>query len=223
MNQGIERVGDTIRRPTGAGSPFVRALLGHLETRAFVGAPRWLGIDSSGREILTYVPGEVPPDLGLFTADQLVSAARLLRAFHDATLDFDARGAREVVCHGDASPCNCVFRGGRPYALIDFDAAHLGARREDVGYASWLWLDIGNEDMDPVQQGRRVGELVMAYGDFDADDAIPAVLDAQTELSRRNGAPPSTQEWAKRCWQWSHENRARLQAGMALACHTPRQ
>jgi len=210
-------VGDTIRRPTSAGSPFVHALLRHLETRAFVGAPKWLGIDSSGREILSYLPGDVPPELGLFTADQLVSAARLLRDFHDSTLDFEGRGAHEIVCHGDASPCNCVFRDGRPYALIDFDAAHAGARREDVGYASWLWLDIGNEDLDAVQQGRRVGEFVIAYGGFDADDAIPAVLDAQTELSRRTGAPVATQEWARRCWQWSNESRAGLEAGMALA------
>lgn len=35
-------------------------------------------------------------------------------------------------------------------------------------------LDVGNEDPDPVQQGRRIGEFVAAYGRIDIADSIPA-------------------------------------------------
>jgi hypothetical protein len=166
--------------------------------------------------MLSYLPGDVPPDLGNFSTDQIKSGARLLRAFHDASLGFEGLGPNEVVCHGDASPCNCVFRDGLPYAFIDFDAAHTGDRREDIGYAAWLWLDIGNDDLDPFQQGRRLSEFVAAY-DADFLDAVPAVIDAQTELSRRHGAPTSTQEWATQCLRWTNDNRATLDAGVALA------
>jgi hypothetical protein len=192
-------------------------LLEHLERRGFVGAPRWLGTDSVGREILSFMPGDVPPELGAFSASQVSDAARLLRGFHDASLDFESLGKYEVVCHGDASPCNCVFRNGIPYAFIDFDAAHPGYRRDDVGYAAWLWLDIGNEDLDPVHQGRRLGEFVAAYGAMDFAGAIAAVTDAQTELSARHGTRASTQEWAKQCLRWSNGNHAALETGLASA------
>lgn len=191
-------------------------LLRHLEARGFPGAPRSLGRDPDGRDILTYLPGDVPPELGNLSTDQIKTGARLLRALHDASLGFEALGPHEVVCHGDASPCNCVFRGGLPYAFIDFDAAHAGDRREDLGYAAWLWLDIGNADLDPFQQGRRLGEFVAAY-DADFLDAVPAVIDAQSELSRRHDAPTSTQEWANQCLRWSNDHRVVLEAGFALA------
>lgn len=191
-------------------------LLQHFETRGFVGAPRWLGNDSAGRDILTYLPGDVPLELGTHSTDQIKTGARLLRALHDSSLGFEGLAPHEVVCHGDASPCNCVFRDGLPYAFIDFDAAHAGDRRDDIGYAAWLWLDIGNADLDPFQQGRRLREFVAAY-DADFLDAVPAVIDAQTELSRRHGAPASTQEWATQCLQWSNDNRVMLEAGVAPA------
>jgi hypothetical protein len=215
--RGVERVGDTILRPRQEHSEFVRALLRHLEARGFPGAPRWLGSDSAGREILEFVPGHVPPELGSFSADQLKEAARLLRGIHDASLGFEALGTHEVVCHGDASPCNCVFRDGLPYAFIDFDAAHAGDRREDIGYAAWMWLDIGNEDLDPVRQGRRLGDFAIAYGTTEFSDTILAVMDAQTELSARDGTPASTREWAKQCLRWSNNNRAALETGLASA------
>jgi aminoglycoside phosphotransferase (APT) family kinase protein len=123
----------------------------------------------------------------------------------------------EVVCHGDASPCNCVFRDGVPYAFIDFDAAHSGDRREDVGYAAWLWLDIGNDDLDPVQQGHRLGEFVVTYGATNFTDAILAVIDAQTELSERDETSASTQEWSRQCLRWTNDNREALEVGLALA------
>ncbi len=159
----------------------------------------------------------MPPELGEFSADQVASAARLLRSLHDSTLDFEPKSGYEVVCHGDASPCNCVFRDGRPYAFIDFAAAHAGDRREDVGYAAWLWLDIGNQDLDAADQGRRVGEFVAAYGATDIADGIRAVVDAQRELSQRGGAPAATREWAQRCLRWSTGNQDMLETGL-LSC-----
>ena len=100
----------------------------------------------------------------MFNPRQFIEAARILRSLHDVTARWDGRGRAEVVCHGDASPCNFVFQRGAPYALIDFDAAHPGTRAADVGYAAWLSLDIGNPELDPVVQGRRLAAFVGAYG-----------------------------------------------------------
>jgi hypothetical protein len=45
------RAWPAVRRPAGPHSPLVHALLAHLESVGFEGAPRFLGIDESGREV----------------------------------------------------------------------------------------------------------------------------------------------------------------------------
>jgi hypothetical protein len=47
------RVGDAVRRPAGASRAAIRDLLLHLESVGFDGAPRHLGTDDQGREVLT--------------------------------------------------------------------------------------------------------------------------------------------------------------------------
>jgi hypothetical protein len=59
VSGGVVRVGDTVRRPAGPWTPAVHALLDHLHAVGFRGAPRPLGLDDRGREVLTYVPGPV--------------------------------------------------------------------------------------------------------------------------------------------------------------------
>jgi Phosphotransferase enzyme family len=218
---GVVRVGDTVCRPLKATSPFVHKLLRHLEARGFNGAPRFLGIDASEREILSFIPGYVPMELEEFSDRQISTAARLLRALHDATSDFELKGSGEVVCHGDASPCNCVFVDGAPTAFIDFEAAHAGSRREDMGYAAWLWLDIGNVDIDAELQGRRLADFFAAYGAPDFSDAVPAVIDAQTSLAARADAPRGARDWAEKCLEWTVSNRASLIEGCANRAMEP--
>jgi hypothetical protein len=70
----VTRAGDTIRRATGFWSPSVHALLRHLED--FPGSPRFLGIDEQGREILTFLPGEVTE------RDHPAGLARRVRVWH---------------------------------------------------------------------------------------------------------------------------------------------
>ncbi|WP_199565450.1 hypothetical protein [Spongiactinospora rosea] len=45
VSQGVVRVGDTVHRPAGLWTPAVHALLSHLHSAGFEGAPRPLGID----------------------------------------------------------------------------------------------------------------------------------------------------------------------------------
>jgi Ser/Thr protein kinase RdoA (MazF antagonist) len=152
-------------------------------------------------------------DLGEFTEIQLTAAARLLRSLHDATMDCDLRGISEVVCHGDPSPCNCVFVDGVPSGFIDFEAAHPGERREDLGYAAWLWLDIGNEDLAPMRQGRRLADFMAAYDSAASFDSLQLVISAQRELRSKRNCPPRTREWAEACLMWTKQHHENLLAG----------
>jgi Ser/Thr protein kinase RdoA (MazF antagonist) len=118
-----------VRRPVQANSAFVRRLLATLDEEGFDGAPRYLGRDVRGREMFSLIAGDVPPDLDPRIPDStLAVAGRLIRHFHDATAGSELAEAHEVVCHNDLSPCNFVFRGGKPIGIIDFDAAAPGDR-----------------------------------------------------------------------------------------------
>ena len=210
---GVARIGDTVRRSLTAHATFVHDLLKHLEGHGFAGAPRFLGIDSAGREILSFIPGSVPPELGAFSDDQLAAAARLLHQLHDATLDCSLRDGHEVVCHGDASPCNCVFVDGMPAAFIDFDSAHPGSRLDDLGYAAWLWIDIGNDELSADLQGVRIADFFRSYG-ADSADAIAAITAAQRALSERTDSS-GVREWSNACRAWVEDHRDALITAIA--------
>ena len=205
---GVVRIGDTVRRPVRARAAFVHDLLRHLESRKFDSAPRFLGIDGAGREMLSFIPGEVPQELGGFSDDQVAAAARLLRQLHDATVDSRLRDGREIVRHGDAGPCNCVFVDGMPVAFIDFDTAHAGSRVEDVAYAAWFWTDIGNDELPADEQGRRVADFFRHYG-LDSAGAIEAIILAQTALAERTDSA-GVRTWANACRVWVESKRDAL-------------
>jgi hypothetical protein len=203
LTAGVVRVGDTVRRPGGAHSDFVTRLLCHLEAVGFDGAPRALGVDDRGRDVLTYIDGWVPPNLAHFPDDTLVAAARLLRRFHDATA-----AGHEVVCHNDPSPCNVVFAGERPVALIDFDHAAPGARLRDVAYAGWLWTLSADDDAPPVsEQARRLNVMAGGYGLRDTSTLVDAVLRRQAEnhdaaLARSRSADAAVAAYARASVTW---------------------
>jgi aminoglycoside phosphotransferase (APT) family kinase protein len=207
QTSGVVRIGDTVRRRRSPHPDLVGRLLQHLESRGFAGAPRYLGIDAAGREVFTYLPGEVPSDLGAMSGLQLTQAARLLRAWHDATSDFDGLEGHEVVCHGDASPCNCVFADGVPYAFIDFDDAHPGDRLQDLGYAAWLWLDIGNEELAADLQRERLYRFFADYGLSSAANPIRAVTAAQARHVSHSSLPVAVRQWSQACWDWTRRQR----------------
>jgi hypothetical protein len=88
VTQGIVRIGDTVRRPLRPFSLTVQAYLAHLRDAGFTGAPLPFGVDEQGREVQSFVPGDVPRNpLPPETAgdDVLVALARLIRALHEAS------------------------------------------------------------------------------------------------------------------------------------------
>jgi hypothetical protein len=216
---GVVRVGATVRRPLKDTSAFVHDVLRHLEHRGFDRAPRFLGIDEKGRAMLTYISGTVPQRVGGFPREQWVAAARLLRLFHDATVDYELKGESEVVCHGDPGPGNCVFRAGMPFALIDFDGAHPGTREEDVAYAAWMWLHIGDSTVAAEKQGANLVEFVNAYDPTATWNVVEAVLRVQHATVSR--IPNSIKwagikVWAQTSFAWTVRNRERIAIGVAM-------
>ncbi|MGZ9812267.1 phosphotransferase [Pseudoroseicyclus sp. H15] len=185
----VVRVGETVRRSMGSRRASVHGLLQHLEAKGFAAAPRFLGIDAEGREILSLLPGGAAPADLLERLDVLDAAGRLLRKLHDATADMEFGRAEdwpradmaraEVICHHDFAPYNLLFEGGLPSGTVDFDLAGPGARRTDLAYLAWWLCPFGTTDQDlaPKTQAEvaagapRLQRLCAAYG-LPADVAL---------------------------------------------------
>jgi len=197
---GVVRVGATVRRPTNPNSPYVHALLRHLEDVGFDGAPRFLGLDAQGRETLTFVDGEVagrPRPAWIADEDRLASLAGLVRRYDDATASFtppdgvrsdrgiaedppgtppEPAGEPEIVGHLDITPENVVFRDGRAVALIDFDLAGPATRTDELFNLLLWWAPLFDPaDRDPLLRDvdvmARVRLALDAYAASDADRA----------------------------------------------------
>ena len=190
----VHRVGDTVRRPLRPTAQSTHALLRHLERVGFDGAPRMLGIDRTGREVLSYVHGTAitaPAPGWALTDGALRSVGELLRRFHEAVADFDpspyswpasapAPFSGGTITHNDPNLDNVVFRDGRAVALIDFDLAAPGAPVWDLAGAARLWAPLrapaDTADTRRGQELQRLRVLVDAYGVIDRDDVVDAVV-----------------------------------------------
>jgi len=181
----VVRVGDTVRRPVRPFSPSVAAFLRHLESVGFAGAPRHLGLDEQGREVLTFIEGDVgtPPYPAWVGGEGvLVGVARLQRALHEAAASFVAPpdavwdrpnlhdvGSDALVCHNDLCVENVVVRDGRVVAFIDFDFAAPSDPLLDIAIAARHWIPMRDPvDIDPelagLDQVARFRAFVDAHG-----------------------------------------------------------
>lgn len=210
VTDGVVRSGDTVRRPHGASSSRVQALLIHLERAGFTGAPRYLGVDDRGRDVLTFVDGEVagrPAPEWVASEDRARSVASLLRRYHDAVASFgmpeifrDAsptqlEGApdplpipQELIGHRDVTLENVVFRDGVACALIDFDIARPSSRLDDIcnllqWWAPWQPTADRPPALAQVDAFARAAMMVDVYG-LDADSRSMIVPLAQNAAER---------------------------------------
>ncbi|WP_412735442.1 phosphotransferase [Krasilnikovia sp. MM14-A1259] len=181
VTEGVVRVGGTVRRPFQPQSLAVAGYLDHLERAGFPASPRYLGRDNKGRDVLTYLEGDVPGDPPQrWAADDglLASVARLVRRLHEASWGYAAdrhfaapAGSAwgrdlvrvevpiedptpELVSHGDVTPQNVAVRGGVAVGLLDFDLAGPTGRLLDVYNTAMHWVPLRPpEDIWPAWRG----------------------------------------------------------------------
>ena len=174
-------------------------LLRTLEDAGWTGAPRFLGIDEHGREVLSWIDGHVPwsgvdEPPSVYDERAVAGVARLVRELHDLTAGSPLAGDGDVVCHNDLSLKNTVYREvsedgdvtWRPVAFIDWDAAAPGRRIHDVAHLAWQWA--ANTSSAPESAARLVRVAADAYGLEPADRAelVDTIL-----------------WWQDRCWRGS--------------------
>ena len=193
----VQMDGKVVRRPRQAWTPTVHNVLNQLRVAGVTAAPVPLTLDDH-EETVSAIAGESGAACWPHQAtdEGLQSAARLLRAVHDATAGWvppsDAvwgvapTEPAEIICHGDPGPWNMVWAGGRAIGLIDWDFCHPGPRREDVAYAleylapfrddeaALRWHGFGR----PPDRPGRIAAFCAAYG-ISAAGMVDVVIKVQ--------------------------------------------
>jgi hypothetical protein len=221
VSSGVVRVGDTVRRPVGPWTPAVHALLRHLHAAGYEGAPRPMGLDERGREVLSFIPGAVawPDNVHLLDGDdQLRRVARLIREFHDAVAGFrpppdaewqaliPAEGSG-IIAHHDLAPWNLVI-GEQQWAFIDWDCAAPGSRLWDLAYAMHGFVPLSaNPGYQRGDAPRRMRLLADEYGLRQAQRELLVPMLARRTLAMHEflarQAARGAQPWA-RLWRQGH-------------------
>lgn len=201
------RIGGHVHRESGPWTPVVHALLNHLHRVGFEGAPRVVGFDDAGREVLTYVEGDAGSTVfpsALLHERGLVTLGRFVRSFHDAARTFDpgadavyrigpkAIGPGEIVCHGDLGFWNTIWRAEEIVALIDWDFAEPLPPAFDVALAAMPVIPFGPDESAvriglaaPVDRRARLAALCAGYGDITPTEVVDAAARSlRIELER---------------------------------------
>lgn len=183
LTPGIVRVGNTVRRPAKGSTAFVHELLLFLEDQSFPFAPRFLGRDEQGRDILSYLEGESWLESGSGLSDELLEqAARAIRRYHDVTAGSPLAQGHEIIAHHELGPHNTIFHEGHLVGFIDWDDAGPSTRLRDLANAVYNYVDVShwaNQEAD--EQARRIRLMCITYG---WDDPIALVNDFEADVQQ---------------------------------------
>lgn len=179
------RDGVVLRRP-GPWSTTTVALLRHLESVGFTGAPRVVGsgFADDGREMLSFVPGESPQPRP-WSDEGAAEVGRLLGQLHRATSTFappagavwqswfgrELGGTDPVISHCDLGPWNIIARDNLPVAFVDWEFAGPVDAVWDLAHTAWLNAQLHDDDVaeqsglaSPEGRAAQLRVLLDGYG-----------------------------------------------------------
>lgn len=213
----VFRKGDKVLRERKPDSSNIHQLLQHLEAKGFPYAPKYLGTDEKGREVLSYIEGiagNYPLPSYMWSDSSLQGIAEMLRKYHDFVSDFEFDETWnpidltplpfEVICHNDFAIYNIIFAHQKPVGVIDFDLAGPGPRIWDIAYALYTCIPLSrlyhseqgeviyyDSKRDAVGVKNRIEGFFESYGrEIDADVIVMVErrLQALCETMERRAA-----------------------------------
>jgi hypothetical protein len=147
---GAVRIGGVVHKAAAPWTPTVHALLRHLEQAGMDGVPRALGFDDQGRQMLTYLPGEMigtkdPWPAWAYADSTLVQVGQWMRRVHDAIADF-IPPAGERWFTGRAMQPGWIVGHQDAAGFFDWDTASPSSRDDDLAFSALLWVPLTAPD-----------------------------------------------------------------------------
>lgn len=219
---GVVRKGETVHRPQCKNSGMVHQVLEFLKEQNIDFVPQFLGIDEQNREVISLLPGSCPDNIGFYSHEQIAVAMDRIRTLHQVLKDFPGCAPGQTVCHYDLSPCNFLFAGeqpkrqgemkisGLPIYIIDWDACNIGDPLDDLAYAVWLWLDLGNEEFSASMQANRIRMMLDRYG-VTKQERPSFLIRIDTQMKRVGNSVFPREEQTIACRNWVNHCRSWLQ------------
>jgi hypothetical protein len=193
---GAVRIGETVRKPSGPWTPTVQAMLAHLRASGLGSVPQPLGTDGDGREMMSFLPGQVasrpwPPILKRLEGVRLLAA--WLRDFHESISTFRPEepvwraGAieirdGEIALHGDFGPWNTVWDADKFVGVIDWDLAEPGPAIMDVAFLALQVVPLRDDGhaaraglAASVPRQARLHALCSAYGGVGSEEVVERI------------------------------------------------
>ncbi|RLK54158.1 aminoglycoside phosphotransferase family protein [Actinokineospora cianjurensis] len=216
----VVRVGDTVRRSR---STFAAEVLRYLESAGYPYAPRHLGVDEKGRDVLSYIPGETTDHPSQRAEGAYARAGAMLRGLHDVTAGHPLAGDRACVVHGDAGPFNTIFQRGVPVAFIDWTGCRPGEPLADLAYLAWTWCVQSTGNVPVTSQAAHLRQLRDGYGKVDAEPLVDAMVQQQTRIITLETTnlddtrlSPTRRAHASRAIEWAESSLALVQAQRSI-------
>jgi thiamine kinase-like enzyme len=209
VTSSVTRKGNYVYRACCSNSPFVHKILKWIESKDSTIIPHFIGINDDGREIITFLEGQAPKDLGDFSEKQLFEAGKLIKYLHIILADYPDCKKGQTVCHNDLSPCNFMFINDIPYAVFDWDAAAIGDPMDDLAYAVWMWCDIGNLEQSVEKVNAKIKNMIQGYDakQFDIKNKIINQIDrvgrSMWPTQEQTG---NVRSWTNACKEWIVNN-----------------
>jgi hypothetical protein len=168
-------------------------------------APVPLGRDEQGREVLSWLDGDVgiePFPQWVAEEEFLVSLGQLLRRIHDALAGWiappdlewsdqipDPQGGTLIV-HADICPQNVIAKDGRAVSIIDWEFAAPGRAIWDVVSTARLCVQFTHPSRrEPVYEGLDVDARLRVFLDaYDLSDPDRAIFTKVLDERRLAGA-----------------------------------
>lgn len=205
VNQ-IQRIGDTIHRPTYPWTESVNHFLDHLYQNGILGIGMPLGTHSNGKSIYKYLPGTAalrPWIKPLRMERGLIILSQFILQYHQVQKNYKLPDSPiwyvpkshaqkgTILRHGDFGPWNTIWQDQQFKGVIDWDFLEPGIPIQDFAQLAWYTVPLRGEKgwqeagfkVRPDFKARLL--VICQISSIHLEDLLQAVIDLQNlEMDR---------------------------------------
>lgn len=176
------RVGNTVRKTAGPWASSVEAVLNALTEFGLDDVPHFLGVDDLNRQVLQYLPGDVPSQEPPLSEVRLAELVSWTLRFHEALRDFPHEGPWQldvpadasIIGHNDLAPYNTCWAGNQLVGVFDWALAAPTTPLLELAQLAWTTVPL-NRSYNVEFVARRLRLIAEIYDEFSAFDIALAV------------------------------------------------